>query len=248
MAQSQFTIKVLRYNPENNQGPILQEYQVPTWEGMMVLDALNYIRDELDPSLAYRWSCRMGICGSCGMAVDGKPSLTCQDRVENYSKGEISVAPLSNFPVIRDLIVDISDFMTKLQLVKPWIIREVDKDLSEGEYIQTPKQLALYEHHSACINCMLCYSACPVYSLNPKFIGPAAIALAFRYDLDSRDQGSKLRQPILSSSEGVWDCTFVGECSEACPKGVMPAEAIQRSKIRYAKEKVFATLMPWSNR
>ena len=248
MAKGEITLKISRYIPGKNQEAFLQEYKVPTSEGMMVLDALNYVREELDPSLAFRWSCRMGICGSCGMSVDGKPSLTCQDLINDHGNNELIVAPLSNFPVIRDLVVDLTDFMEKLKKVKPWIIRDEHRPLSEGEYVQSPSQLMAFRDHSGCINCMLCYSACPIYGLDTHFIGPAAIALAYRYNLDSRDEGQKIRQPILSSPEGVWDCTFVGECTEVCPQGVMPAEAIQRSKLQFAKDMAFKTLMPWGQR
>ena len=136
----------------------------------------------------------------------------------------------------------------KLPSVKPWLIRKDTKPLAEGEYLQTPRQMAPYAHQSACINCMLCYAACPVFNLEPHFTGPAAIALAQRYNLDSRDQGAAERYSILARPEGVWDCTFIGECSVACPKGVFPAEAIQRAKPQSAQSWAKSILMPWSSR
>ncbi len=243
MAGKSLKVKVVRYDPNGSPEPYEQSYQVEVTHGMMVLDALTHIRDDQDPTLAFRWSCRMGICGSCGMTVDGRPRLTCQDRVENYRNGEITVGPMEHFPVVRDLVVDIGDFMQKLKAVKPWIIREQEKPISEGAYDQTPAQRALYEPHSACINCTLCYAACPVYGENPEFIGPAAIALAHRYNLDSRDEGAKERLDILNSHEGAWSCTFIGECSVVCPKHVLPAESIQRSKLQIAKKWAFSTLL-----
>ena len=250
MVQRQVTVKVERYHPERGTEPYIQEYQVPVKDGMMVLDALNYIKDNLDPTLAFRWSCRMGICGSCGMNVNDGAKLTCQDRMDSYDDKDVRVAPLDNFPVVRDLVVNIDDFMDKLKAVKPWLIRKEEKPLSEGEYLQTPAQHAVYDHHSACINCLLCYSACPVYGLEdePEFLGPAAIALAHRYNLDSRDQGADQRYPVLSDPNGIWDCTFVGECSTVCPKGVMPAEAIQRTKVDSAQRFATSVLMPWRNK
>ena len=104
-----------------------------------MLDGLNYIKDQLDGTLSYRWSCRMGICGSCGMMVNGEPKLTCETFLTEYAPGPVRVEPLRNFPVIRDLVVDIGDFMRKLVGVKPWIIRDDEKPLSEGEYLQTPR-------------------------------------------------------------------------------------------------------------
>lgn len=244
MPQRQIVIEVQRYSPARGHGQYTRVYTVPAWDGMMVLDALVYIRDELDPTLAFRWSCRMGVCGSCGMTVNDAPRLTCQDPVSRYRGKLIRVAPLDNFPVVRDLVVDISDFMEKLQAVKPWIIRKEEKPLAEGEYLQTPQELGAYADHSACINCMLCYAACPIYGTQPEFIGPAAIALAYRYSLDSRDQGSRERGATLSRPEAVWECAFVGECSVACPKHVMPAEAIQRSKVRNLARWAASILLP----
>jgi fumarate reductase iron-sulfur subunit len=209
-----------------------------------VLDGLNHIKDRLDGTLSYRWSCRMGICGSCGMTVNGEPKLTCATFLADYAPGPLRVEPLRNFPVIRDLIVDIGDFMRKLVRVKPWIVRQSEKPLSEGEYRQTPLELDEYKQFSMCINCMLCYAACPIYGLDPKFIGPAAIALAQRYNLDNRDEGASERMEVLSEHDGIWGCTFVGECTKVCPKHVDPAGAIQRYKLTAAVESMKAFFMP----
>jgi fumarate reductase iron-sulfur subunit len=218
---------------------------VPFRKDWVVLDALNYIKDRLDGSLSYRWSCRMGVCGSCGMMVDGEPKLTCATFLSDYMPGPVRVEPLSYFPVVRDLVIEMTDFMVKLKSVKPWIVREEEKPTSEGEYLQTPDQLDAYKQFSMCINCMLCYAACPVYALDPQFIGPAAIALAQRYNRDSRDQGSEERLDLLSQHEGIWACTFVGECTKVCPKNVDPAGAIQQYKLTSTKEWFKSFLMPW---
>jgi fumarate reductase iron-sulfur subunit len=240
-------MQVTRYRPEQEAQPTEQEYEVPLRDDWSVLDGLNYIKDRLDGSLSFRWSCRMGICGSCGMTVDGDPRLTCESFLVDYAPGPVRVEPLRNFPVARDLVVDISDFMTKLPHVKPWIVQETEKQISEGEYLQTPDQIDAYKQYSMCINCMLCYSACPVYGLEPEFIGPAAIALAQRYNLDSRDNGNRDRLEVLNTHHGIWDCTFVGECTTACPKDVDPAGAIQRYKLTAAMQSV-KSLLPWGNR
>jgi fumarate reductase iron-sulfur subunit len=209
-----------------------------------VLDGLNYVKDQLDGTLSYRWSCRMGICGSCGMTVNGEPKLTCATFLDDYAPGPVRVEPLRNFPVIRDLVVDLGDFMQKLVRVKPWIVRSVEKPLAAGEYLQSPEEMDEYKQFSMCINCMLCYAACPIYGLDPKFIGPAAIALAQRYNLDSRDEGAAERLEILSEHEGIWGCTFVGECTKVCPKNVNPAGAIQRYKLNAALESVKSFFLP----
>jgi fumarate reductase iron-sulfur subunit len=237
-------LQVVRYRPEVESAPTSQEYEVPLRKDWVVLDGLNYIKDQLDGTLSYRWSCRMGICGSCGMTVNGEPKLTCATFLTDYAPGPVRVEPLANFPVIRDLVVEIGDFLRKLTSVKPWIVRKEEKPLAEGEYRQTPEQMDEYKQYSMCINCMLCYAACPVFGLDPKFIGPAAIALAQRYNLDSRDQGARERLEVLSEHEGIWGCTFVGECTKACPKHVDPAGAIQRYKLTAALERLKAFFLP----
>jgi fumarate reductase iron-sulfur subunit len=242
------TMQVTRYRPEEESSATVQEYEVPCSRDWVVLDGLNYIKDRLDGSLSYRWSCRMGVCGSCGMTVNGEPKLTCETFLSEYGDGPVRVEPLRNFPIIRDLVVEIGDFMRKLVAVKPWIIRDQEKPVSEGEYLQTPDELEEYRQFSMCINCMLCYSACPIYGLEPGFIGPAAIALAQRYNLDSRDEGSDERLDVLSEHDGIWGCTFVGECTEVCPKHVDPAGAIQRYKLTAALSELKSFVMPRSAR
>jgi fumarate reductase iron-sulfur subunit len=138
-----------------------------------------------------------------------------------------------------------TDFMDKLKAIQPWIIRNEEKPLSQGEYLQTPAELESYKQYSMCINCVLCYSACPVYGNDSKFLGPAAIALAQRYNLDSRDQGRLEREPVVAAHEGTWMCTFVGECTRACPKDVDPAGAIQRAKLASTIDWLKHYLLPW---
>jgi fumarate reductase iron-sulfur subunit len=238
------TLQVARYRPESESEPTLEAYELPCPKEWVVLDGLNHIKDRLDGTLSFRWSCRMGICGSCGMTVNGEPKLTCATFLSDYAPGPVRVEPLRNFPVIRDLVVDVGDFMQKLARVKPWIVRKQEQPLSEGEYRQTPEELDEYKQFSMCINCMLCYSACPIYGLDPHFIGPAAIALAQRYNLDSRDEGATERMRILSEHDGIWGCTFVGECTTVCPKNVDPAGAIQRYKLQSALDWVTTFVLP----
>ena len=238
------TLRVTRYEPEHDAEPTVQEYEVPFRREWAVLDGLNHVKDNVDGSLSYRWSCRMGICGSCAMMVNGEPKLTCSTFLVDYTPGPVRLEPLANFPVIRDLVVEVTDFMRKLVSVRPWIVRDEEKLVDDGEYLQTPAELDAYKQFSMCINCMICYAACPVYGLDPEFVGPAAITLAQRYNLDSRDAGSAQRLDVLNVDEGVWGCTFVGECTSACPKDVDPAGAIQRYKLTAATATVKALLMP----
>ena len=237
-------LQVTRYRPEQEAEPTIQEYEVPFTADWVLLDALNYVKDNIDGSLSFRWSCRMGICGSCGMMVNGEPKLTCAAFVSEYAPGPVRIEPLRYFPIIRDLTIDMTDFMEKLKSVKPWIIRQDEKSVPDGEYLQSPDQLDQYKQFSMCINCMLCYAACPVYGLDPAFTGPAVIALAQRYNMDSRDQGSRERLGMLSDHEGIWGCTFVGECTKVCPKNVDPAGAIQQYKVTATTDWFKSFIMP----
>src|ERR671933_1090021 len=131
------TLQVARYRPEVETEPTFQEYEVPLRKDWVVLDALNYVKDKVDGTLTFRWSCRMGVCGSCGMTVNGEPKLTCATFLTDYAPGPVRVEPLRNFPVIRDLVVEVGDFMRKLSAVKPWLIRDHERPLDLGEYLQT---------------------------------------------------------------------------------------------------------------
>ena len=239
------TLEVTRYSPEKDAEPSFQSYEVPLRKDWVILDALNHIKDRVDGTLTYRWSCRMGICGSCGMMVNGEPKLTCATFLTAYPKSKpIRVEPLRYFPVVRDLVVEMSDFMAKLKQAMPWLVRKQEKPLSEGEFLQSPEALDKFKQFSMCINCTLCYAACPVYGLDPVFIGPAALALAQRYNMDSRDEGAEERMAVLAHPEGVWGCTFVGECTRVCPKHVDPAGAIQQYKLAAALDWFKGLVMP----
>lgn len=236
-------ITILRYLPEQAAEPFSQTYSVPYDASTSVLDALTYIKEELDPTLSYRWSCRMAICGSCGMMINGKPILGCNVFLRDYAKTGMLIEPLAHFPVERDLIIDMESFLTHLEAVKPYLINKKAQGVQTFEpHVQTPKQLDKYQQFSNCINCGLCYSACPQFGLNPEFIGPAALTLAHRYNLDSRDQGQAERMPMINSEEGAWSCTFVGYCSEVCPKQVDPAAAVNQSKVTSATDLLLSLL------
>jgi fumarate reductase iron-sulfur subunit len=244
------TLEVARYSPEKDAEPTYQCYEVPVHKEWVILDALNHVKDRVDGTLTYRWSCRMGICGSCGMMVNGEPKLSCATFLSSYvgNGNKVRVEPLRYFPIVRDLVTELSDFLVKLKKVKPWLISEGEPPLSAGEFLQTPEQLENYKQYSMCINCTLCYAACPVVGLDPTFVGPAAIALAQRYNKDSRDEGAEERTAVLAHPEGIWGCTFVGECTRVCPKHVDPAGAIQQYKVEAVLEWAKALLLPWGQR
>jgi len=237
-------IECLRYNPEQDTEPRYQTYRVPFTDDMSVLQGLQYIKDYLDGSLTFRWSCRMAICGSCGGMVNGVPVLSCHTFIRNFFPDRIRIEPLTHFPILRDLAIDQTDFLYKLESVKPYLIPDRERSLADGTYLQTPRQLDEYYQYSTCINCLLCYAACPQYGLNEKFTGPAALALLHRYNADSRDSGTALRMPVVNAEEGVWGCTLVSYCSEVCPKGVDPARAINQNKINSTKDYFLRFLAP----
>lgn len=234
-------IECLRYHPETDRAPRLQSYDVPFTDDMSVLQGLQYIKDHLDGSLTFRWSCRMAICGSCGLMLNGKPSLGCEHFLRDYYPGPLRVEPLNHFPIVRDLAIDQTDFLRKLESVKPWLIGEPP---AKGTHLQTPRQLDEYYQYSQCINCLLCYAACAQYGLNDKFTGPAALALLHRYNADSRDHGKQERMQVVNAEDGVWGCTLVGYCSEVCPKGVDPARAVNQNKIESTKDYFLRFLAP----
>ena len=224
------TFVVTRFDPDQDEHPRTDSYEIPVREDWKVLDALNYIKDEVDPTLSHRWSCRMAVCGSCGMQVNGEPKLTCKTALADYGD-TLEIAPLANFPVVRDLVVEMEAFMEKFKAVRPWMVHAKEKAAEEGTYSQSPAELQAFKQFSMCINCMLCYSACPVIANEPTFLGPAAIALGHRYNQDSRDDGAAERNEVFRDDGGVFACSYANECSEVCPKNVDPAAAVQQAKL-----------------
>lgn len=229
-------VEIARFDPDRDEVPTIQEYEIPIQADWKVLDAINYIKDHVDPSVSHRWSCRMAVCGSCGMMVNGEPKLTCKTSLSEYSDS-VKIEPLANFPIVRDLVVDIDGFMEKFRKVKPWIVRAKERaeDMESlnhaGVYEQSPDQLGAFKQFSMCINCLLCYSACPVVANEPEFLGPAAVALGHRYNLDSRDEGAGVRNEIFRGEGTVFSCSFANECSQVCPKNVDPAAALNQAKL-----------------
>lgn len=234
----QLELRIFRYDPESDRDPYYKTYMVPKRQSWSFLDALNYIKDELDGSLTYRWSCQMAICGSCGMMVDGKPALACKTFVRGY-EGSVDIDPLAHFDIERDLVTEVENVFEKMTSLQTYLKpADPERKSEDGTRLQSPKEFKKYKQYSMCINCMLCYSACPQFGLNDAFLGPAALALTRRYNLDSRDTGKLERMDRATAKDGVWNCTLVGSCSEVCPKHVDPAGAIQEMKV----EGVFHTM------
>ncbi|MBN1423507.1 succinate dehydrogenase iron-sulfur subunit [Candidatus Fermentibacteria bacterium] len=227
--------RIYRYNPEVSPTPSFKTYTVDVQPAWTVLDALNAIKWDQDGSLTFRRSCRHGICGSCGMKINGKNGLACEIQVESL-KGVITVEPLHGFRILRDLVTDMDGFFAHIEAVKPWLIAGTPP--TDGERLQSPedrKQLdGLYE----CILCGACTSACPSYWVNDDFLGPAALLKAARYVMDTRDEGFAERVDVLDSRNGLWRCHTIFNCVEACPKSLNPTEAIVKLRQKLTALKI----------
>jgi succinate dehydrogenase / fumarate reductase iron-sulfur subunit len=230
----QIHFHVARYNPESDRAPYVQTYQVPVSEGMTVLDALHYIKENLDPSLVWRYSCRMGVCGSCGMLLNGRPALACNTQILHIADADLAVAPLPNFEIIRDLAPDLYSMFEKHRSIEPYMVRADQAEIEdpEGEFYQSPEQLEAYLQFTYCIKCGCCMAACPTLATDARYLGPMPLAAAQRYNADTRDDGRRARNRLTGSSHGAFRCHYAGECSRVCPKGVDPAKAIQHLKRR----------------
>jgi len=237
-------VEVLRYQPGQDSEPFTQCFSVAYANTMSVLEALQQIKDEQDPSLSFRWSCRMAICGSCGMMINGIPKLACRTFLHEYYPNRVRVEPLKHFPIERDLVIAAADYIRKLEGIKPYIVPREPRSVEQGPYLQTPEQVERYKQFSTCINCMLCYAACPQFGLDSKFLGPGVLSLAHRYNADSRDGARDERMAMMHTDEGVWGCTAVGYCSEVCPKDVDPANAVNQNKMTSALDYFLRFVMP----
>jgi succinate dehydrogenase / fumarate reductase iron-sulfur subunit len=224
--------EVLRYNPADGRKPRLQEYSVPVTKGMTVLDGLNWIKEHKDSTLSWRSSCRMGVCGSCGMFINGLPRLACNNQIIHLHSDRIVIKPLPNYDVVRDLVPDLDSLLKKHQAVKPYLIRKdrMEQDHPTGEYFQSEQELVNYIQFAYCIKCGLCLSACPTVATSEEYAGPQSLTQGWRYMLDTRDEGAAERESEMYSRHGVYRCHFAGACSQVCPKGVDPALAIQLAK------------------
>lgn len=226
--------KIQRYNPERGGAPYFQEYWVPPIRGATVLDGLIYIKENLDSTLTFRSSCRMYVCGSCGMLINDYPQLACHTQIDELNTPKITLKPLSNFPIIKDLVTNLDSLFEKHRLIRPYILRADSEEIENPnrEFTLTPKELDYFQQFSHCIKCGICLAACPTIATDKYFLGPQALSQCYRYCADNRDEGEKDRLSIVSIEHGVWDCHLAGACSEACPKGVDPAFAIQLLKRR----------------
>lgn len=224
--------EVLRYDPEKGGTPGLQEFTVPLHKGMTVLDGLHWIKEHEDPTLTWRSSCRMGICGSCGMFINGLPRLACTNQIAHLHSDRVVIKPLPNFDIIRDLVPDLESLFDRHRSVKPYLIRRdrIEQNSPTREYFQSSEELVNYIQFAYCIKCGLCLSACPTVATSEDYTGPQALTQGWRYLADTRDEGTEEHSEEVYSKHGVYRCHFAGACSQVCPKGVDPAMAIQLAK------------------
>jgi succinate dehydrogenase / fumarate reductase, iron-sulfur subunit len=231
-------LKVFRANVAMHQErPSFDSFEIPLKRWTTVLDALIYAKSYIDSSIGIRYSCRMASCGSCGMKIDGIPRLACYTNISELEGDTVTCEPLPNFPHIRDLVTDFSQFFNHHKEMSPYIHNEkadieakANQEIQEhilSEFKQTPEDVEKYLQFSYCIRCGLCYSACPTVATDTKFPGPQALSQAYRYYADTRDNGDKQRMNSIDNRHGIWRCHFAGSCSQVCPKGVDPALGIQ---------------------
>ena len=228
----EYTLRIRRYSPESGEAAHWQDYEIDLDGHRSVLDGILQAKDRQDGSIGIRCSCRAAICGSCGVRVNGKPTLACHTHLDkafaNAADGVITVEPMGNMPVLKDLIVDMDAVhWKKMRRVTPWLLPEGDPP--EREYIVPPESMIDITQTMACIQCGACVSDCLSMEVDPLFIGPAALAKAYRFVGDPRDGQHEERLRDLAEDEhGIYDCTHCFNCIEACPKGVAPMSQIMR--------------------
>ena len=223
----QAKVNVRRFNPDEERPKSYeQEFAVEVEEHFTVLDTLIKVREEIDGSLAMRCSCRAAICGSCAMRVNGHAVLACKTRVSQHlsAEGRVRVEPVGNQPVIKDLVVDLEPFWNKIRAVEPYLQPPLPEP--EAEYLAPNDVMLHLVDVMGCIMCGACVSDCTVLEVDPNFLGPAALAKAYRFVADTRDNANDKRLGMYNAYGGIWDCTRCGECVAACPKGVAPMDRI----------------------
>ena len=223
--------RVSRFDPETDDKPRFQDYEVPEAKGMTVLDGLIHILEELDPSLAYRSSCRAAICGSCAMHISGRYRLACQTQIGDVARRDrVVIRPLSHLPVLRDLVVDMGRFFENWRRIRPHLVAK--EPAGERERLQTPEERARLDSLVDCIMCGACYGACPSARDNAAYLGPHAMLKALRFIEDSRDGAGEERLSLAASDDGVFRCHSVFNCQTVCPKELDPSAAIARIRRR----------------
>lgn len=232
-------VRIQRFNPETDKKPHVQEFEVELQPGSTVLDALHEIKSHQDGSLTFRRSCRHAICGSCAMHVNGKNELVCKaplkDRLDR--KGRVTIRPLPYLPIIKDLVVDRTNFWEQYQRVKPWLAPP--ENVPEKEFRMSPEEVAALRNAETCIMCGACYSSCQIIALTKEYIGPHALLKAFMRVMDPRDSIPGERLADLDGADDVYRCRTIFNCIDACPKNLNPTQAIETLRKLAQKREAF---------
>jgi succinate dehydrogenase/fumarate reductase iron-sulfur protein len=224
------TVSVRRFAPEKDKVPRFEEHPVEVADRASVLDALFALQRGPTPDLAFRFSCRVGMCGSCAMVVNGKERLTCSTLVKNVGT-HLKIEPLRNLPNVRDLAVDLKPFFEAYQKTLPHFVPK--PDLDPNGFHRLPHNSAEWQalnHQPQCIDCGSCYSACTLVTLHPQYVGPMALNRALSLVVDPRDARREHRLKVVTGEEGAFRCHTLGNCHEACPRGISPTHSIERLK------------------
>jgi succinate dehydrogenase / fumarate reductase, iron-sulfur subunit len=223
--------RVYRFDPDSGEKPRIDSYEIDMAScGPMVLDALLKIKNEIDPTLAFRRSCREGICGSCSMNIDGVNTLACIKACDDVKSKEVRIYPLPHMPVVKDLVPDLSQFYAQYAAVKPWLTASSPAPTDRERY-QSKEDQEKIDRPSACILCACCSTSCPSYWWNSdRYLGPAALLAAYRWIIDSRDDATGERLDELEDPFRLYRCHTIMNCTEACPKDLNPARAIAEVK------------------
>jgi len=218
--------RIRRYNPDEKKSYI-STFKVPIRRGTTILDVLNYIKENFDETLTFRHSCRMGICGSCAVNINGKPMLACYTQVLDLNADTVTIEPLSNLPVVKDLVVDIQPFFQNFRKIRTVLIKPPEAFKRAEEFIQSPEDLKKYWDLTLCTKCSVCYSACPA-AIDERFLGPSALTANYRFIADSRDEG--LNERLKPMADNVWLCTSCNSCTLFCPKLVNCSNAVVENR------------------
>jgi succinate dehydrogenase / fumarate reductase iron-sulfur subunit len=228
-------LRIQRFDPDTDAEPRFQEYEIDPRPGETVLEALFDILETQDGSLGFRYACRGAVCGSCAMHINGRYRLACSAQV-GHLDDPIEIRPLGNFPIVRDLVVDMDDFMRKYEKLQPYLISA--KTPPEKEILQSPKEREKLDEITDCIICTCCHASCPVTGTDPEYLGPTLLLQLDRWASDTRDEALAERVKAGDSDEGVWRCHTVFNCVEVCPKDLNPTHSIAKMKQRAIRQKL----------
>ncbi|HUP70765.1 MAG TPA: succinate dehydrogenase iron-sulfur subunit [Acidimicrobiales bacterium] len=234
MAVVEVELRIKRFNPDQDNKPYWQNFQLQADPTDRVLDALHAVKWEQDGTLSFRRSCAHGVCGSDAMIINGANALACIELVRDAAGagdgtgGTITIEPIRGLPVVKDLVVDMEPFFAQYRSVIPHLV--ASDDPGDRERPQSPEERARYDDTTKCILCAACTTSCPIYWGNSGYVGPAAIVNAHRFIFDSRDDAAEERLDILNQRSGVWRCRTAFNCSEACPRGIKVTQAIEEVK------------------